>query len=127
MKVLDFLTMLRDQDIQVWADGERLRCSAPAGALRPELRDELRQRKDDILNFLRSAGSLTRQPRAIIPLQPRGDRTPVFAVAGHNGDVFCYRAIVQHLGDDQPFFGLQPPGLDSQSVPLTRVEDLAAY
>jgi thioesterase domain-containing protein len=34
---------------------------------------------------------------------------------------------VQHLGDDQPFFGLQPPGLDGQSQPLTRVEDLAAY
>jgi thioesterase domain-containing protein len=31
------------------------------------------------------------------------------------------------LGDDQPFFGLQPPGLDGRSEPLTRVEDLAAY
>jgi thioesterase domain-containing protein len=127
MKVLDFLTMLRDQDIQVWADGERLRCSAPAGALRPELRDELRQRKDDILNFLRSAGSLARQPRAIVPLQSRGTRTPVFAVAGHNGDVFCFRALAQHLGNDQPFYGLEPPGRDGQSEPLTTVEDLAAY
>src|SRR4030095_3900457 len=26
-----------------------------------------------------------------------------------------------------PFFGLQPPGLDGHSQPLTRIEDLAAY
>ena len=126
-EIYTFLAMLRDRDIQVWADGDRLRCSAPAGALTPELRDELQQRKSDILKFLRSAGALAQQQRAIIPLQSRGKRTPVFAVAGHNGDVFCYRALAQHLGDDQPFFGLQPPGLDEQSEPLTRVEDLAAY
>ena len=80
-----------------------------------------------ILGFLNSAKVLADQPRAIVPLQPLGTRPPVFAVAGHNGDVFCYRALAQHLGDDQPFFGLQPPGADGQSQPLTSVEDLAAY
>src|SRR5205814_2360451 len=88
---------------------------------------ELRQRKPDILKFLDTAESLSRQQRAIVPLQPRGSRAPVFAVAGHNGDVFCYRTLVKYLGEDQPFFGLQPPGLDGQSQPLTRIEDLAAY
>jgi len=66
-------------------------------------------------------------PRAIVPLQPHGEHTPVFAVGGHNGDVFCYRVFARHLGDDQPLYGLEPPGLDGQSEPLTRVEDLAAY
>jgi thioesterase domain-containing protein len=122
-----FLEELRNRDIQVWADGDRLRCNAPAGTLTPELRDQLQQRKDDILEFLRSAEALTRQQRAIVPLQPRGERTPVFAVAGHNGDVFCYRALARQLGEDQPFYGLQPPGLDGQSEPLRSVEDLAAY
>jgi thioesterase domain-containing protein len=50
----------------------------------------------------------------------------VFAVPGHNGDVFCYRALAQRLGAEQPFFGLQPPGVDGQEAPLERVEDLAA-
>jgi len=122
-----FLAELRSRDIEVWADGDRLRCNAPAGVLTPELRDQLQQRKYDILEFLRSAGTLARQQRAIVPLQPGGKRTPIFAVAGHNGDVFCYRAFVQHLGDDQPLYGLQPPGLDGQREPLARVEDLAAY
>jgi thioesterase domain-containing protein len=127
VKVLEFLMLLRDRDIQVCADGERLRCNAPIGALTPELRVELRQRKNEILEFLRSAEALAQQQRAIVPLQANGIATPVFAVAGHNGDVFCFRALARHLGEDQPFFGLQPPGLDGNRNPLTRVEDLAAY
>jgi thioesterase domain-containing protein len=121
------LAELRSRDIQVWADGDRLRCNAPADVLTPELRDRLQQYKKDILEFLCSAKTLAQQQRAIVPLQPRGARIPVFAVAGHNGDVFCYRALVQQLGDDQPFYGLQPPGLDGSREPLARIEDLAGY
>lgn len=127
MSVVALLAELRGRGIQVWPDGGQLRCNAPAGVLTPELRDTLRQSKSDILEFLRSAEALVRQERAIVPLQPHGERVPVFGVAGHNGDVFCYRALAQHLGDDQPFFGLQPPGLDGQSEPVACVEDLAAY
>jgi thioesterase domain-containing protein len=122
-----FLAELRSRDIEVWAEGDRLRCTAPVGVLTPELRDQLQQRKHEILEFLRSAEALTQQPRAIVPLQPRGTRPSVFGVPGHNGDVFCYRSLAQHVGDDQPFFGLQPPGVDGQGEPLRRVEDLAAY
>ncbi|CAG4882927.1 Thioesterase [Georgfuchsia toluolica] len=127
MSVAALLAELRHRDIRVWADGEQLRCSAPAGALVPKLREQLRQYKDDVLEFLHAAEALARQQPAIVPLQPHGARPAVFAAPGHNGDVFCYRALVQHLGDDQPFFGLQPPGLDGQSEPLASVEDLAAY
>jgi thioesterase domain-containing protein len=122
-----FLATLRGRDIQVWAEGGQLRCSAPPGALSTEFREELRQHKADILKFLDTAESLARQQRAIVPLQPLGTRTPVFAVAGHNGDVFCYRTLVKYLDQNRPFFGLQPPGFDGQSQPLTRVEDLAEY
>jgi thioesterase domain-containing protein len=121
-----FLSELRRRDIQVWAAGGQLHCAAKAGALTPELRDQLRQWKDDLLKLLDSAQALAAQERAIVPLQANGTRVPVFGVPGHNGDVFCYRALAQRLGEDQPFFGLQPPGLDGQDQPLTRVEDLAA-
>jgi len=115
-----FLSELLGHDIRVSADGERLRCSAPAGALTPELHDELARRKAEILEFLRTAEEIARQPEGIVPLQPRGKRVPIYAVSGHNGDVFAFRDLVRHLGDDQPFFGLQ-------SEPLERVEDIAAY
>jgi thioesterase domain-containing protein len=127
MNLLDFLAALRERDIQISADGDRLRCNSSVGALTPELRDELCKRKAEILKFMRSAESLAGQQRGIVPLQPHGTATPIFAVAGHNGDVFCFRALAQHLGADQPFFGLQPPGLDGDREPLSRVEDLAAY
>ena len=127
MTVLDFLAALRERDILISLNGEQLRCNAPTGALTHELRDELRQRKVEIVKFLRSAESVAGQQRGIVPLQAKGTAAPIFAVAGHNGDVFCFRALAEHLGSDQPFFGLQPPGLDGNSEPLARVEDLAAY
>jgi thioesterase domain-containing protein len=121
------LTELRRRDIQLQAVGSELRCSAPAGALTPELRQLLRQHKTDLLALLVSAQAVTHQQRAIVPLQPKGTRTPIFGVPGHNGDVFCYRALARALGDEQPFYGLQPPGLDGEAQPLGCVEELAAY
>jgi len=120
------LEQLHDRGIRVWAEGERLRCNAPASELTAELRNQLAQSKHDILRFLRSAESFAERQRAIVPLQPRGSRTPIFGVGGHNGDVFCYRSLAGHLGDDQPFYGLQPPGVDGHAEPLDRIEDIAA-
>jgi len=88
------LQELRSRDIRVWAEGDQLRCTAPTGVLTPELREQLRERKTDIVEFLRSAESLAQQQRGIVPLQPRGTRAPVFGVPGHNGDVFCYSSWV---------------------------------
>lgn len=127
MTVAAFLSDLRKLDVHLVPDGDELRCNAPAGVLTPELRAELRQKKHEIVRFLKSAQELATQHRAIVPLQPHGSNTPVFAVPGHNGDIYCYRLLAHLLGDDQPLFGLQPPGLDDDSKPLTTVEDLAAH
>jgi hypothetical protein len=112
--VSDFLAELGRKDIHVWGDGERLRCNAPEGALTPDLRHQLRDRKGEILEFLRAAEAVARQQPAIVPLQPRGARTPIYGVPGHPGDVFCFSDLVKRLGDDQPFYGLEPPGLDGR-------------
>ena len=127
MNAAALLSELRRRDVRVWAAGAELRCNAPTGALTLELRDQLQRHKNEILDFLASVEELSGQQRAIVPLQRNGTRAPVFAVPGHNGDVFCYRALARALGEDQPFFGLQPPGLDGHGEPLTRVEDIAAY
>ena len=127
MSVAAFLVELRGRDIQIWPEGDQLRCTAPVGALTPELREQLRHRKTDILAFLRAAEGASRQPRAIVPLQVRGSFVPVFAIGGHNGDVFCFRALARHLGENQPFYGLQPPGVDGRDPPLISVPELARY
>ena len=127
MTVPAFLEELRSRNIRVWAEGDQLRCTAPAGVLTPALRDRLRREKSAIVQFLRAADALTRQDRAIVPLHDGGGRVPIFAVPGHNGNVFSFRFLAQALGEDQPFFGLQPPGVDGECQPLTRVEELAAF
>jgi thioesterase domain-containing protein len=127
VSVLPFLADLHAQDIRVWADGGRLRCNAPADLMTHALREQLQRRKDELLEFFRSAETLTGRHRAIVPLQSRGKGIPIFGVPGHGGDVFTFLTLAQHLGPDLPFYGLQPPGLDGQGAPLTRIEDLAAY
>jgi amino acid adenylation domain-containing protein len=57
--VRTLLAELDRGDIQVWADGDRLQCNAPAGVLTPELRDQLRQHKGEILEFLRGPAELS--------------------------------------------------------------------
>lgn len=119
------LEELRSRDIEIRADGDQLRCSAPAGALVPELLADLQAHKGELLHFLRTTERLARQQPGIVPLQPAGTHAPVFAVPGHNGDVFCYRQLARHLGNEQPFYGLQPPGVDGKEAPLTSVHALA--
>jgi amino acid adenylation domain-containing protein len=54
-----FLADLRTRDIHIRADGDRLIFDAPAGVLTPELRDRLRQCKDEILALLREPAELS--------------------------------------------------------------------
>jgi thioesterase domain-containing protein len=63
----------------------------------------------------------------VVPIQPAGDRPPFFCVAPILGTVFPYFELARHLGNDQPFYGLQPPALTPDGPPLARIEDLAAF
>lgn len=127
MTTADLLEELRKLDVRIALDGDRLRLNAPVGALTDEHKRDLAQRKPEVIAFLREAQRVVSQQRAIVPLEPGGSRTPIFAVAGHNGDVFAYRALARELGAEQPFYGLQPPGLEEGSEPLTCVEEIARY
>ncbi|MBI4241077.1 MAG: amino acid adenylation domain-containing protein [Candidatus Rokubacteria bacterium] len=59
MTTRELLAHLRSQDAKLWADGDRLRCSAPRGVLTAELRAELSRRKEEILALLRGAAETT--------------------------------------------------------------------
>lgn len=62
----------------------------------------------------------------LVPIQPHGSKAPIAAVHGGGGEVFIYRELAEHLGPDQPLYGLQPVGLDGVTRPLDRVPDMAA-
>ena len=59
MTLLSLLADLRQHDIRVWAEGDRLQCSAPTGVLTPELRNQLQLRKCEILEHLRGPAELS--------------------------------------------------------------------
>ncbi len=59
MTLLSLLADLRKNDIRVWAEGDRLQCSAPTGVLTPELRNQLQLRKCEILEHLRGPAELS--------------------------------------------------------------------
>jgi thioesterase domain-containing protein len=62
-----------------------------------------------------------------VPIQPKGSRPPFFCVHGPGGQVINYRSLAQHLGEDQPFYGLQAQGLDGKHPLHTTVEEMAAH
>jgi thioesterase domain-containing protein len=124
MMVRMFLEQLQASDVKVWVEGDRLRCNAPQGVLTAALQEELRKRKPEIIAFLR-ATSLGNS--SLVPIQAKGSRIPFFGFPGHNGDVFCFVRLGQYVGDDQPFYALQPPGIEGECEPLTTVSDLAAH
>lgn len=62
---------------------------------------------------------------SLVPIQPRGSRPNFFCVHGAGGNVLIYRELAEHLGQDQPVYGLQSQGLDGNSPAQTRVEDMA--
>jgi thioesterase domain-containing protein len=127
MDAAALLSTLRAREVRLWIEDAQLKCSAPVGALDAGLRQALASRKQEIMAFLRQAEALKSGPASIVPIKPEGCRPPIFVVSGHGGDVFCFLPLARHLHVEQPAIGVQPPGLDGSTEPLTSVEALARY
>ena len=69
----DFVAHLRSLDIRLTVEDDRLRCSAPKGAMTPALRDQLAIRKSELIDWLKA------------PEQSNGD-TATASASGENGD-----------------------------------------
>jgi thioesterase domain-containing protein len=65
-------------------------------------------------------------PSGVVALRATGTRPPLFCVGPMTGVVFVYADLARHLGDDQPVFGLHPPGIDGRARPARTVEAQAA-
>ena len=75
------------------------------------------------------AAFMRQEPRPWSPLVPiwrGGSQTPFFCVHPAGGNVACYAGLARALGPDQPFYGLQAPGLDGEQPPHETLESLAA-
>ncbi|MEH1934754.1 MAG: amino acid adenylation domain-containing protein [Nostoc sp.] len=64
---------------------------------------------------------------SLVEIQPNGSKPPFFCIHGLGGEVLCFRELALYLGLDQPFYGLQPQGLDGKHPFHTRLEDMATH
>ena len=62
---------------------------------------------------------------SLVAIQPEGSRPPFFCVHGVGGNVVGFRDLARHLGADQPFYALQPQGLDGKRECLTSIPEMA--
>ncbi len=60
--IIDLITRLRKKKIRLMSEQGKLRYKSPAGALTAELLDEIKQRKPQILEFLKNAEQSTERP-----------------------------------------------------------------
>ncbi len=63
---------------------------------------------------------------SLVAIQPKGSKPPLFCAHGAGSNVLHYRLLSQYLGAEQPFYGLQPRGLDGDQIPCDRIEEMAA-
>jgi thioesterase domain-containing protein/acyl carrier protein len=64
---------------------------------------------------------------SLVAVQTSGSQLPLYLISGAGGNVIRFHDLAKYLGDDQPVYALQPPGLDGNQAFLTHVEGLAEY
>lgn len=61
----------------------------------------------------------------IVPLRAEGDGTPLFCVHAVSGSAYSYAGLTALLPDDQPVYGFEAPGFDTDRAPVSSLPRLA--
>lgn len=83
-----------------------------------------------LANHLRTAtesGSGRVSWETVVPIQTGGDRPPFFCVHDGAGGVFHFNYLARNLGEDQPFYGLQPQAWDYGRDDAPTISGLAEH
>lgn len=62
---------------------------------------------------------------SLIPMQAEGSAPPLFFVHGLGGTVLRFRELAHRMRPDQPFYGIQAPGLNGKDACLQSVDEMA--
>jgi amino acid adenylation domain-containing protein len=81
---------------------------------------------EDLANILEQ-GTKAVPHSSLVPIQPGGDRRPLFLIHPAGGHVFPYVHLANCLGLDQPCYGLQARGLEEGQEPHKQIEEMATY
>ena len=63
----------------------------------------------------------------LVPLQPNGQKPPLFCLHPLDGDVMVFAALVRHIDPDQPVYGLRAPDPLVYPDAFQRLQSLAAH
>jgi len=58
----------------------------------------------------------------LLVLQPLGEETPIYCIAGANGHAFYFRDLALNFAPSRPVYGLETPGRDFPSLLPTSIE-----
>lgn len=64
---------------------------------------------------------------SLVPIQPKGEKTPFFCVHAKGGNVLFYRDLAKYMGTERPFYGIQARRLGGRQVGHSSVEEMAEF
>lgn len=64
---------------------------------------------------------------SLVPIRPKGNKTPLYMVHGAGLNVLLFNTLSKHLDPNQPVYGLQAKGLNGVDTPLDKLEDIASH
>lgn len=64
-------------------------------------------------------------PESLVALRADGAAPPIFALPGAGGSALSLQQLSHAFGNSQPFYCIEPVGLDGRTPPLTRIEAIA--
>ncbi|UFH41822.1 non-ribosomal peptide synthase/polyketide synthase [Flavobacterium cupriresistens] len=80
-----------------------------------------------ISNFVENIDSMqSAKENILIPLQKKGSNKAIYLAPPGGGTVNCYIELVKLLGDDQPVYAFQSPGLNGKSPVSESIEEMAS-
>lgn len=77
----------------------------------------------DFARRLQESGKEKR--RALVTLQPSGDKTPLFVIVGGGGLGVAFVPLARRLGTDRPIYALQSPVIEERGLPERSVRSMA--
>ncbi len=80
-----------------------------------------------IARTLRDSQVQEEQRSAIVALQPKGSKPPLFCIGALDGELILFRQLIAELGEDQPIYGIQPTDLRHDPAMLLDVRKIAGY
>ncbi|MGA2671641.1 MAG: SDR family NAD(P)-dependent oxidoreductase [Terracidiphilus sp.] len=86
----------------------------------------VRQLAEVIRNAQQPIRAESRIWSALVPIQPKGSRIPIFCVHAIGGDVLFYEQLAKTLGPDQPFYAFRSPIMSQAEIRETSIEELAS-